>query len=202
MKQSVKRALDTLEALDFRLDHDDRKLRHDRWVFTHPNADQRLIVNFRMSEAAASKIIRHAEAIVGLATTESDAAQRKSDRVAAEKKRAAAEEALRREALERIAAAKEARAREARARQFLARQDRGRLTFEDRLSVLDDIKAPHLDATRIADELCLRLPDVQAAINTGALEARVHPGKRVLCDVPEVRRWVQAGCPKDDPLAS
>ena len=54
MKNYIRSALDTLTALDFHLDHEDRKIRTDRWIFTHANApDERLTLNFKMSEQAA-----------------------------------------------------------------------------------------------------------------------------------------------------
>ena len=203
MKQSVKRALDTLQALDFNLDHEDRKLRHDRWIYTHPNAaDQRLIVNWHMSDAAASKVIKHAEAIVGLAHTETDTAQTRAKRITADQKRAKAAEQQRLETTRRLAEQKAERTNLARQRQFAARQARGKLTDEDRLIVLADIRAPQIEPTRIADELCIRIQEVTAAINSGALEARMCHGKRILCDLAAVKQWVRAGCPIEDPLAS
>lgn len=196
MKHSVKRAYDTLVALDFKLDHQDRKLRSDRWVFTHANEpDQRLILNFKMSDAAASKVIKHAEAIVSLASTETDAAENRARRESAHARRERAEQAKRLEATKRIAAQKEAAITDARRRQYVARQSRGRLTKDDRLMVLADIKQEWIDPDRIADELCIPLADVRAAINGECLLAYMHPGKRILCRVKEVREWVKANCP-------
>ena len=71
MRHHIKSAMDTLYALDFRLDHEDRKLRTDRWIFTHPNAPgERLTLNFRMSEPAARTVLLKAKQIVGLATSD------------------------------------------------------------------------------------------------------------------------------------
>lgn len=193
MKTGAKRALELLPALDFKLDHEDRKIRTDRWIFTHANdPEQRLIINYRMSEAAASKVIRHAEAIVGLASTETDAATKRAARDAEKKRREEADRKRRAELAEQRAAEKERQAAATRRRQFAARQRRGQLTNDDRLAILSRIRGEWIDPLRIADELCVREETVRAAINSGRLDA-YRVGKRVLCKTREVVAWVKSG---------
>lgn len=77
MKHHIKSAKDTLEGLGFNLDHEDRKLRTDRWIYTHANSpDERLTLNFRMSEPAARTVVCKAKQIVGLATSDTVKAKR------------------------------------------------------------------------------------------------------------------------------
>lgn len=191
MRKHVQRAFDTLQALDFHLDHEDRKIRTDRWVFTHSNdPDQRLILNYRMSDAAASKVIRHAEAIVGLASTETDPAERARQRDK-QARRDAAERARAVAASKRLADQKDAEIQAARAKQYAARQNRGTLTADDQATILANIRGEWIAPTRIADELCIPMRKVQAAINTEELPAYMHHGRRVLCKVAEVRAWIR-----------
>ncbi|HET7387338.1 MAG TPA: hypothetical protein VFJ19_11820, partial [Nocardioidaceae bacterium] len=199
MKKSAQRAIEVLQSLDFQLDHEDRKIRTDRWIFTHSNApDQRLIVNFRMSDAAASKVLRHAEAIVGLARTETEHVETRAEREAKRKRSEAAERQREIAAAKKRADTKDAQIREARRRQFIARNNRNALTTDDRLLILDGIRGEWIDPLRITDELCVSERRVRAAINGGALDAYMCAGKRVQCKVREVREWVRGGCLAED----
>lgn len=79
MKNYVRRTMDVLEGLGFRVDHEDRKIRTDRWIFTHSNApDERLTLNFDSSETRCRVLEQRAKAIVGLATTETGSASPKA----------------------------------------------------------------------------------------------------------------------------
>lgn len=195
MKKSAERAMEVLQSLDFRLDTDDRKLRTDRWIFTHANApEQRLIVNFRMSDAAASKVLRHAEAIVGLAHTETEHAETRAEREAKRKRGEAAARQREIAAAKKRADVKDAQIREAQRRRFVDRNRRNALTTDDRLLILDGIRGEWIDPLRITDELCVSQQKVRAAINGGALDAYMCSGKRVRCKLREVREWVKGGC--------
>lgn len=191
MKKHVKTAIDTLVGLDFTVDSQDRKLRGDRWIFTHGNApDQRLTINFHMSQAATSKIIRHAEAIVGLASTESDPTEKASRQAAAKRREKAEREKAIREAAAR-AEAKEKAAQEQRHRQYVSRQMRDRLTTADQLYVLSQIEGDWIEPDRITDELCISTQRVKEALDSGALEAYMHSGKVVRCKISDVAAWVR-----------
>lgn len=192
MNQCVKRADDTLLALGFR--KEPHPYKRGKFNYSHANEPETVLSLWAgMSDAAASKVIAHAEAIIGLAHTETDRADRKAKEESAAKKRAAAELKRYREARERIATRKEAAIAEARRRQYEVRQSRGTLTTEDRLMILADIRQQHIDPLRIVDELCIPERVVREAINDERLIARMHPGKRILCAVPDVRAWVKAG---------
>lgn len=193
-RKAAERANEILASLNFKLDHEDRKLRGDRWIWTHANApEQPLHVNFRMSDAAASKVIKHAEAIVGLAQTETAHAIERARAKSAEKRREEAERRKQIEATKRIAGEKAAAAEQARRRVYAARQNRGQLTKDDQLAILASIRQTEIAPERIADELCIPLSRVRQAINeTYELDAYMHPGKRVLCKIADVRAWVKS----------
>ena len=193
MKQSVKRALDSLRALGFHGEpHAYKANTSSHWHANEP--ETRLTVWAGMSDAAASKVVAHAEAIVGLASTETSKTEKKAKAQGAAKRREEAERLRNIEATRRLAAKKEREAEETRRRQFLARQNRGQLTDADRLVILGAVRGEWIDPLRISDELCIGEPTVRAAINSGALDA-YRVGKRVLCKTREVVQWVKAGMP-------
>lgn len=194
MKHHVKVALDTLEGLGFRLDHEDRKLRTDRWIFTHANEpDTRLTLNYRMSEPAARTIVRRAQQIVGLAA--SDGKVKRPAKVNAREKAERAAERKRREAA--IAAA-EARAAERKAQQLVAQRHR-------QVSELDRLIRGRGDSTsaatvpadamltveQVADQTGVTDKAVKRAIEMGALEA-YQVGKVIKIKGADVRAWLGA----------
>lgn len=192
MKTYVQRALDTLHALDFKLDHADRHLRGDRWVFTHANApEQRLIVKYKMSDAAASKIIRHAEAIVGLASTESKTS---GERRKKPKRARATDSRTEREKVEyEQRVANKERQIEA---QRKKRWAQGKPNNSDRVHVLRSLahKFQHITPARVADELLISEGRVLDAINAGSLEA-VMTSQGIRCTPHAAARWVDLGMP-------
>ena len=193
MKNHVKDALHTLEALDFRLDHEDRKLRTDRWIFTHANSpDERLTLNFRMSEPAARTVVQKARAIVGLATTGGESSRRA--RVGAREKSERAAERRRIEAARRLSEAKE---EERRALRLVsaAEQRYGEL---DRLLRGRDSGGGGLPAgemltvEQVADSTGLSDKVVRRAVDSGALEAYMCSGGTVKVKAVDVRSWLRA----------
>lgn len=196
MKNYIRSAIDTLDALDFRLDHEDRKLRTDRWVFTHANApDERITLNFRMSEQAARVAVQRARVIVGLAT--SDGRQKREPKANQRAKMERAAEQRRREAAIAAAEARHA-ARQAERelavasarRQELDRLLRGKDAPEPRRQVSVAADAM-LTIEQIADQTGLTDKAVQRAIISGALTA-YQCGRVVKAKGSDVREWLEA----------
>lgn len=197
MKNHVKDALHTLEALDFRLDHEDRKLRTDRWVFTHANSpDERLTLNYRMSEPAARTVVQKARAIVGLATSEPGSPRR--PRADARQKAERAAERRRIEAARRLAAAKE---EERRAHRLASAAERRYTELDGLLRGRSTGRGPReqvgaalptdgmLTVEQVADNTGLTDKTVRRAIDSGSLEAYMCSGT-VKVKSGDVRSWL------------
>lgn len=194
MKNYVKNAIDTMEGLGFRLDHEDRKLRTDRWVFTHANEpDTRLTLNFRMSEPAARTVVARAKQIVGMATTETGKRAPK----AKENARARAERVAERKRIETARRLAEAREEERRAGRLAAAAER-RFGELDRLlrggpdATVKDAAVPPdamLTVEQVADRTGLTDKAVRRAIDAGSLEA-YQCGRDVKVKGADVRRWL------------
>lgn len=193
MKNYVKNALDTLHGLGFQLDHEDRKLRTDRWIFTHANEpDTRLTLNYRMSEPAARTIVKRAKQVVGLATSETDKPKRGPKIDARQKAERAAQRAQREAA--RLAA--EARAAEHEAQKLVSQRHR-QVSELDRLirgraggaNANDVAWNAMLTVEQVADQTGVTDKAVRRAIETGALEA-YQVGKVVKVTGADVRSWL------------
>ncbi len=194
MKNYIRSALDTLEALDFRLDHEDRKIRTDRWVFTHANSpDERLTLNFKMSEQAARTVVQRAKQIVGLATV---GEPKRAPRVNQREKNERAAERRRREAARLLADAKRAEEQAAREAGRIASRRREL----DRLMRGSDSAAASPDGIRsdqlltvpeVADQTGLTDKAVFRAIESGRLEA-YQCGRAVKVKGADVRAWLEA----------
>lgn len=193
MKNYIRSALDTLIALDFRLDHEDRKIRTDRWIFAHANAPaERLTLNFKMSEQAARTVVQRAKQIVGLAT--SDATNRapkanqraKAERAALARQREAARLLAEAKHAERVAAQEAARI--ASRRRELDRLMRGSESGTEVVSVRPD---QMLTVAEVADQTGVTDKAVLRAIDTGRLEA-YQCGRDVKVKGADVREWLAA----------
>lgn len=194
MKHYVKSAIDTLISLDFALDHEDRKLRTDRWIFTHANEPEtRLILNYKMKEPAARTVIQRARQIVGLATSETGKVSHKARIKSREK---AERDALRRQR-EAAQAAADARAAEQRARR-LAEARRRQVSELDALmrgkssgggDANLNIAAEWITPERVADETGLTYTAVHRAIESGELTA-YQVGKQVMVKPADARKWL------------
>ena len=104
MKKYIRNAVEALDALGCRLDHADRELRPDRWIFSHPSTpDETFKIAIKSSETACRTVVQRAKVAAGLATSES--AEKRKPKVNARAKAEREAERLRRNAL---AAAKEA----------------------------------------------------------------------------------------------
>lgn len=193
MKNHVKTAIDTLTGLGFRLDHEDRKLRTDRWVFTHANEpDARLTLNFRMSEPAARTVIQRAKQIVGMASTETSGKERRA-RVNGQQKAERAAERARREAARSLAEARRAEREAERARGVAEARSReldglirGRDVGVSTASVRPDAM---LTAEQAADETGVSDAVIASAIQGGRLEA-YQCGKEIKVKGRDLRAWV------------
>ncbi len=195
MKQYIKQALDTLYALDCRLDHADRELRTDRWRFTHPSApDEFFTLNFRSSETAARAVVQRAKVAAGLATSDSlvKPKPKRNQRVKMEREA----ERKRRDAAHALAEARRAeeRARKIEVRAAQNHRELDRLlrgpivnTAPDASAVATGLLtvAQVADATGLTDKVVLR------AIDSGRLEA-YQCGKEVKVKGSDVRTWMQA----------
>lgn len=194
MKNYIRSALDTLEALDFRLDHEDRKIRTDRWIFSHANEPEtRLTLNFKMSEQAARTVVQRAKQIVGLATVGVGKPAAKANQRAKVER---ANEARRRAAAQELANARDA-ARAA-TRLVTAAQKRhaelerllaGRAT---QVTIEDVFPEDMLTAEQIADRTGLTDAAVRRAISSGRLEGYVCRGGVVKVKGADVRSWLGA----------
>lgn len=198
MKRYIKTALETLEALDCRLDHKDRELRTDRWRFTHPNApDESFTINFRSSETAARAVVQRAKVAAGLATSETGEKrkpkvdQRQKAEREAERKRVEAARALN-EAEESKARARRIEAQAARNHRDLDRLIRGPIgagsSAPDPMNAAPD---QMLTVAQIADETGLTDKAVRRAIDSGALEA-YRCGKDIKVKGADARAWAKA----------
>lgn len=191
MKNYIKSALDTLTALDFRLDHEDRKLRTDRWVFTHGNSpNERLTLNFKMSEQAARTVVQRAKQIVGLATSGAAKSapkvnQRQKMEREAERKRAATVRALA-EAKEAEATAQRHVAATAKRYGELNRLINGK---GDEVSIAAISADAMLTIEQVADSTGVTDIAVRRAIANGKLEA-YQCGKDVKVKGADVRDWL------------
>lgn len=193
MKNYIRSALDTLEALDFRLDHEDRKIRTDRWIFTHANEPEtRLTLNFKMSEQAARTVVQRAKQIVGLAAVGAEKpAPKTNQRAKAER----ANEARRREAARALADARDAK--RAATRLVTAAQQRhnelGRLLSGKDQGVTVEAVSPDdmLTAEQVADWTGVTDVAVRRAIESGRLQA-YQCGKDVKVKGSDVRSWLGA----------
>ena len=194
MKNYIRSALDTLEALDFRLDHEDRKIRTDRWIFTHANEPEtRLTLNFKMSEQAARTVVQRAKQIVGLATVGTEKpAPKANQRAKAER----ANETRRRAAAQELANARNA----ARAATKLVTAAQRRHAELERLiagkasPVTIEAIFPDdmLTAEQIADSTGVTDAAVRRAIESGRLEGYMCRGGVVKVKGSDVRSWLGA----------
>lgn len=191
MKQSVKRAQDSLQALGFQSDsHPYKPATRIYWHANEPGT--KLSIFAGMSDAAASKVVRHAEAIVGLAHTETDSIEKRAKREAEAKRRDREAKAKEIASAKQRAAEKERERRASLQRQYVARQAKGRLTRSDRLLVLDHIADEFIDVPRIADELCIPERKIREAIAGETLPAYMCSGQ-IKCKRHEVRSWIAGG---------
>lgn len=193
MKQYIKTALETLEALGCQLDHKDRELRTDRWIFTHPNTpDETYKLNMRSSETAARVVVQRAKVAAGLATSETGG--KRKPKINERERRERAAEAQRREAARRLAAARRA---EDQARRDADAVHRRRAELTNLLTGKSDSRvtpgavdpAALLTIEQVADMTGLTDKAVQRAVATGALEA-YQCGKVVKVKGADVRRWL------------
>lgn len=197
MKNYVRTAIDTLIALDFQLDHEDRKLRGDRYIFTHANApDDRLILNLHMSEPAARTVVQKARVVVGLATSDSLKKVNKA-RVNAREKAERVQRNKDAEAARQLAAARRDREQ---AQKAAAAVERRRKELDNLLrgkSRPSRVDARSLDpdgmftAEEIADATGLTDKAVALAINTGALEAYMCADKKARAKGADVLAWMK-----------
>jgi len=195
MKNYIRSALDTLTALDFRLDHEDRKLRTDRWIFTHGNSpDERLTLNFKMSEQAARTVVQRARQVVGLATSDSEAKPR--PKVSNRDRLERAAETKQREAARSLAEAKYAE-REAQRhataiaghRRDLDRLMRGKDPAQDAPRAVGIPDHALFTVDQVADMTGATDRAVALAIRNGKLEA-YQCGKVVKVKGADVRAWL------------
>lgn len=194
MKNYIRTALDTLAGLGFDLDHEDRKLRTDRWIFTHANApEDRLTLNYRMSEPAARTVVQRAKQIVGLATVGSETKKPKRDhrermeQAANRRRREAAHalaEARRNEEQAQRDAAAVAKRRNELDRLLVGRADQG-VTVD---GIADDSM---LTVEQVADTTGITDLAVRRAIAADKLTA-YQCGKVVKVKGADVRRWLAA----------
>ena len=193
MKNYIRSALDTMTALDFKLDHKDRELRSDRWRFTHANEPESVLtLNIHMSEQAARTVVQRAKQIVGLGASGSTkrapkANQREKMQRAAEKRQ--------REAARLLAEAKHAERvasreadRIAGRRRELDRLMRGSDSGASVVSVRPDSM---LTVAEVADQTGLTDKAVLRAIDSGRLEA-YQCGREVKVKGADVREWLAA----------
>lgn len=196
MKKYIKTALDTLEALDCRLDRKDRELRTDRWQFTHPNApDELFTLNFKSSETAARAVVQRARVAAGLATSASGNKRKPKQNQRIKMERAA--EHKRREAAHSLAEAARA---EARIKQLEAQTVRNYREL-DRLirgpgetgaaSSVGLSPTSMLTIEQVADHTGLTDRAVRQAIQSGRIEA-YQCGKQIKVKGIDVREWLHS----------
>jgi alkanesulfonate monooxygenase SsuD/methylene tetrahydromethanopterin reductase-like flavin-dependent oxidoreductase (luciferase family) len=191
MKNSVKRLLDTLEALDFRAEP--HPIKPNTTIHTHAaDPDQHIKVWAGMSDAAAACALKLANRIADTGHSGPTIPANIGERMKVTRRRADEDRARQLAASKRLADAKEARLREARQRQFAARQRRGNLNTEDRLAILGSLRGEWIQPLRIIDELCIPDRIVNAAINDETLLAYMHPGRQVMCRISDVKAWVKS----------
>lgn len=192
MKRYIKTAIDTLSALDCRLDHEDRELRHDRWIFTHLNApDETFKISLHSSEASVRTVIQRARVAAGLATSGATERQPKvNQRVKAER----AAERGRIETVRRLAAAERAREQAQVAAVAVMHREkeldsllRGRPS--ENSGGLTVEAGAMLTVEQVADQTGLTDKAVQRAIDSGVLEA-YQCGKQVKVKGSDVRTWL------------
>lgn len=195
MRNYIRRTMDVLEGLGFRVDLEDRKVRTDRWIFTHANQpDERLTVNFDSSETRCRVLEQRAKVIAGLATSGATPKQtpRTNQRIKAE--RAAIRQ--RQEAARRAAEARDAKERAIRA----ADQIEGRKRELDRM--LRGVPASDGGRVAIAPDAMLTLAQVadltgltdkavRRAIDSEKLEAYMCGGV-IKVKGRDVQRWLAA----------
>lgn len=195
MKHYIKTALDTLDALGCQLDHQDRELRTDRWIFTHPNTPgETYKLNFRSSETAVRAVVQRARVAAGLASSETGGKRR--PKVNEREKREREAESKRREAARRLAAARRA---EEQARRDAAIVHRRQSELTNLLTGRSDNRVtpsavdPNsmLTVEQVADLTGLTDKAVRRAVETGALDA-YQCGKAVKVKGADVRRWLAA----------
>lgn len=194
MKHYVKSACDTLAALGFGLDHKDRVLRGDRWIYTHANEPEaRLTVNIHMSEQAARTVVQRARQIVGLASTETGKQSHKA-RVNARQKADRETERRRAEAARAVA---DARAAERHADVLVGRRQQQVGELDSLMRGKEGPRGPvtlsgqWVTPQQIADEAGLQDAEVARAIDSGALEA-YQVGKAVLVKPSDAREWLKS----------
>lgn len=191
MKNYIRSALDTLEALDFRLDHEDRKIRTDRWIFTHPNSpDECLRINIHMKEQAARTVVQRAKQIVGLAAVGTEKPAPKANQ------RAKAEREVMARRRAASIAAKEAREAQEEAERLVAvrRRQVGELDslMRGKASGVGTVPAAAmLTIAEVADETGLTEKAVQRAVDSDRLTAYMCGGV-VKVKGSDVRSWLGA----------
>lgn len=193
MRRLVKDGIDLCLSLGFRLDHDDRQLRTDRWLFTHANEPETVVkFDVKMGELAAQAQIQTAKRIVGLST--SGVGGKRPAKVDARRKAERATERQRREAA-RLAT--DARAAEIEARRLVEARQRQVGQLDRLMRGRDDSTPVNLPAgsmltvDQVADQTGLTDKAVQRAINSGALEAYMCGGQ-VKVRGADVREWMKA----------
>ncbi|WP_235738954.1 hypothetical protein [Nocardioides alcanivorans] len=178
MRKHAKNAVDQLHSLGCHLDHDDRELHKDRWVFTHPNAPgETFKISDFSGDAACRNVVRRAKVAAGLATSESG--EKRKPRIDARAKAEADAIRLRREAL---AAARESQ-RAAQEIARLAEARRRQVTSLDRMmrGVPTTGAAPlppeaKFSIPQLADELDVSEAAIKRAIDDEVLEAYMCSG--------------------------
>jgi excisionase family DNA binding protein len=193
MKRYVETAIDTLIALDCRLDQKDREVRTDRWRFTHPNApDEFFTLNLHSSETAARAVVQRARVAAGLATSETG--KTRKPKVNQRQKLEREAERQRRDAAHALG---EARAAEERTRRVEAQarrnhQELDRLIRGPIASGADAVAVPPeamLTVEQVADWTGVTDKAVRRALDSGALEG-YQCGKDVKVKGADVRRWL------------
>ena len=191
MKRIIKDGVDLCSSAGFDLNHDDRKLRKDRWLFTHANEPETVVkFDTHMSELAARTQIAVAKRVLGLATNEAreprkaKANQReKAERAAERKRRESAQLLAEARRAERVAAQESARI--ASRRRELDRLMRGGEAPTNAAVRADAM----LTIAQVADQTGLTDRAVQRAIQSGRLEA-YQCGKEVKVKGSDVRDWL------------
>lgn len=195
MKSYIRRTMDLLGGLGFQVDAEDRKLRTDRWIFTHANApDERLTLNFDSSETRCRVIEQRAKVIVGLAVSESGKTSPKA-RLNEQRRREREAERAARSAARAAAGARDAERRAERLvgavaaqRRELDRLLRGGSTTTGSVRIPDDAM---LTVEQVADMTGLSDKAVQRGIESERLCAvMTRDGIRV--SGKAVKKWVAA----------
>lgn len=195
VRRLVKDGIELCRSLGFNLDQEDRKLRTDRWRFTHANEPETVVkFDVKMSELAAQAQIQTAKRIVGLAVSDGKpkAPPKASQRAKAERsaERQRRETAIRlaqarrdQEAAQRAAVGVLNRQRELEQLLRGGRRDSGRAT------AASIHPAAMLSVAEVADQTGLTDKAVARAIESGSLEAYMCGGQ-IKVRGADVRAWI------------